>query len=204
MAMSNGNSEASEAGSNGNAAGRVVVDVVENSQCMAQGLDMPDTFQSCGNEPCPHWTKGEWTLCQQSRCHGRNTAVQRREVSCRYENGTAGSACDEYEKPPARQECYNERCKGVWRVEPWSEVGTSLSPFHRTWAHLLLMANAIFFLFLDSHYTVQCALWSARHKIPHSAVRLVRQPSSSGQCLQTPAQAGGDEGVQEFPMPIEA
>lgn len=122
--MSNGNSEASDAGS---AAGRVVVDVVENSQCMAQGLDMPDTFQSCGNEPCPHWTKGEWTLCQQSRCHGRNTAVQRREVSCRYENDTAGSACDEYEKPPARQECYNERCKGVWRVEPWSEVGTSLS-----------------------------------------------------------------------------
>ncbi|KAH8402532.1 hypothetical protein KR222_008241, partial [Zaprionus bogoriensis] len=97
------------------------VAVVENAECMAQGLTMPDTFQSCGNEPCPHWTKGEWTLCQQSRCHGRNTAVQRREVSCRYENGSAGSLCDEYEKPPARQECYNERCKGVWRVEPWSE-----------------------------------------------------------------------------------
>ncbi|XP_064554227.1 protein madd-4 isoform X1 [Drosophila montana] len=96
-------------------------DIVENAQCRAQGLDMPDTFQSCGNEPCPHWTKGDWTLCQQSRCHRRNTAVQRREVSCRYENGSAGIACDEYERPTARQECYNERCKGVWRVEPWSE-----------------------------------------------------------------------------------
>ncbi|XP_022234870.2 protein madd-4 isoform X3 [Drosophila obscura] len=96
-------------------------DVVDNSECTAHGLEMPDTFQSCGNEACPHWTKGEWTLCQQSRCHGRNTAVQRREVACRYENGTVGSACDEYEKPLLRQECYNERCKGVWRVEPWSE-----------------------------------------------------------------------------------
>lgn len=98
-------------------------DVVDNSECTAHGLEMPDTFQSCGNEACPQWTKGEWSLCHQSRCHGRNTAVQRREVACRYENGTAGSACDDYEKPPMRQDCYNERCKGVWRVEPWSEVG---------------------------------------------------------------------------------
>ncbi|KAH8375094.1 hypothetical protein KR093_008247, partial [Drosophila rubida] len=106
--MSNGNNEGS-------------VDVVENEQCTAQGLDMPDTFQSCGNEPCPHWTNGDWTLCQQSRCHSRNTAMQRREVRCQYENGSMGIACDVYEKPPARQECYNERCKGVWRVEPWSK-----------------------------------------------------------------------------------
>ncbi|EDW11993.2 uncharacterized protein Dmoj_GI17443, isoform B [Drosophila mojavensis] len=104
-----------------NATDGSVVDIVENAQCRSQGLDMPDTFQSCGNEPCPHWTKGEWTLCHQSRCHGRNTAVQRREVHCRYQNGSAGTACDEYERPAARQECYNERCKGVWRVEPWSE-----------------------------------------------------------------------------------
>ncbi|KAH8356938.1 hypothetical protein KR200_005501, partial [Drosophila serrata] len=95
--------------------------VVDNSECTAHGLEQPQTFRSCGNEPCPQWTKGEWSLCQQSRCHGRNTAVQRREVSCRHENGTAGSACDEYERPAMRQECYNERCKGVWRVEPWSE-----------------------------------------------------------------------------------
>ncbi|KAH8286812.1 hypothetical protein KR044_003966, partial [Drosophila immigrans] len=106
--MSNGHSEGS-------------VDVVENAVCAAQGLNMPDTFQSCGNEPCPQWSKGDWTICQQSHCHGRNTAVQRREVSCQFENGTMGSACDEYERPPARQECYNERCKGVWRVERWSE-----------------------------------------------------------------------------------
>ncbi|KAM8715488.1 hypothetical protein ACLKA7_002527 [Drosophila subpalustris] len=97
------------------------VEVVANAECTAQGLEMPDTFQSCGNEVCPRWTKGDWTLCQQSRCHGRNTAIQRRDVSCRYENGSLGNACDDYERPTARQECYNERCKGVWRVEPWSE-----------------------------------------------------------------------------------
>ncbi|XP_017154493.1 protein madd-4 isoform X1 [Drosophila miranda] len=113
-AKASGSTSTSTTDDNGN-------DVVDNSECTAHGLEMPDTFQSCGNEACPHWTKGEWTLCQQSRCHGRNTAVQRREVGCRYENGTVGTACDEYEKPLPRQECYNERCKGVWRVEPWSE-----------------------------------------------------------------------------------
>ncbi|ALC38440.1 CG31619 [Drosophila busckii] len=115
LSMSNGS------GSSSNVVDITSEDVVENAQCSAQGLEMPNTFQSCGDEPCPQWTKGEWSLCQHSRCHGRNTAVQRREVSCRYENGSLGSACDEYEKPAARQECYSERCKGVWRVEPWSE-----------------------------------------------------------------------------------
>ncbi|XP_030381112.1 protein madd-4 [Scaptodrosophila lebanonensis] len=106
---------------NNNSTGSASSSLVDNAHCAARGLDMPDTFQSCGNEPCPQWTKGDWSLCHQSRCHGRNTAIQRREVRCRYENGSVGNACDEYEKPSARQECYNERCKGVWRVEPWSE-----------------------------------------------------------------------------------
>ncbi|EDW49715.1 GM16142 [Drosophila sechellia] len=95
--------------------------VVGNSECSAHGLELPDFFQSCGNEACPQWSKGDWTPCQRSHCHGTNTAMQRREVTCRYPNGTEGSVCDEYEKPAMRQECYNERCKGVWRVEPWSE-----------------------------------------------------------------------------------
>ncbi|KAH8329025.1 hypothetical protein KR074_001877, partial [Drosophila pseudoananassae] len=114
-------SKGSSSATNSSSTSSTGLDVVDNSECTAHGLEMPDTFQSCGNEACPQWTKGEWSLCHQSRCHGRNTAVQRREVACRYENGTAGSACDEYEKPPMRQDCYNERCKGVWRVEPWSE-----------------------------------------------------------------------------------
>ncbi|KRJ98785.1 protein madd-4 isoform X4 [Drosophila yakuba] len=95
--------------------------VVDNSECSAHGLELPDFFQSCGNEACPQWSKTDWTPCQRSPCHGRNTAMQRREVTCRYANGTSGNVCDEYERPAARQECYNERCKGVWRVESWSE-----------------------------------------------------------------------------------
>ncbi|XP_075149272.1 ADAMTS-like no long nerve cord [Haematobia irritans] len=96
-------------------------EIVENALCEDYGLDIPDTFETCGSEECPHWVKGEWSLCHQSRCFGRNTAIQRREVSCRFANDTLSRLCAEYEKPISRQECYNERCKGVWRVEPWSE-----------------------------------------------------------------------------------
>nr|XP_013103894.1 unnamed protein product [Stomoxys calcitrans] len=98
-----------------------VEEVVVNALCEDFGLDIPDTFETCGSEECPHWVKGDWSLCHQSRCFGRNTAIQRREVSCRFANDTISRLCPEYEKPISRQECYNERCKGVWRVEPWSE-----------------------------------------------------------------------------------
>ena len=58
--------------------------------------------------------------------------MQRREITCRVlqemadgsENLTIAdsSICDEGIKPPQRQECYNDACKGVWRVGEWSEV----------------------------------------------------------------------------------
>ncbi|XP_037882700.1 protein madd-4 isoform X2 [Glossina fuscipes] len=97
-------------------------EVVDNSLCIGYGLSIPDTFETCTTDSeCPRWIKGEWTMCQRSRCFGPNTAIQKREVSCRYANDTITSNCSEYEKPISRQECYNERCKGVWRVEPWSE-----------------------------------------------------------------------------------
>ncbi|XP_046805038.1 protein madd-4 isoform X2 [Lucilia cuprina] len=96
-------------------------EVVDNALCEDYGLNIPDTFETCGNEECPRWLKSEWTLCHQSRCFGRNTAIQKREVSCRFANDSLATTCPEYEKPISRQECYNERCRGVWRVEPWSE-----------------------------------------------------------------------------------
>lgn len=109
-----------------NEAGSEVEEVVENAFCEDYGLDIPDTFETCGSEECPHWVKGEWSVCHQSRCFGRNTAIQRREVSCRFANDTISRLCPEYEKPISRQECYNERCRGVWRVEPWSEVNKTI------------------------------------------------------------------------------
>lgn len=104
-------------------------EVVDNAACEDYGLDIPDTFESCGSEECPYWFKGDWSLCHQSRCFARNTAIQKREVSCRFANNSIAAACHEYEKPISRQECYNERCRGVWRVEPWSEVKTKCYNF---------------------------------------------------------------------------
>lgn len=52
------------------------------------------------------------------------TAMQRREVACQIANSTDvdGSLCDENERPTHRQECYNDKCKGTWKVGEWSEV----------------------------------------------------------------------------------
>ena len=51
-----------------------------------------------------------------------STAKQRRKVNCRLPNGTAvhPRLCDRRQKPVSRRECYNDRCRGAWRVEPWS------------------------------------------------------------------------------------
>ena len=123
-------------------------ETVDNAFCVDYGLSVPDTFEMCGQEECAHWDAGEWTLCQRSRCFGRNTAIQKREVKCRFANGTeATDACSVSQSPISRQECYSERCKGVWRVEPWSEVSVSLCEFFR---HLSLVFNSIYlFLFLS-------------------------------------------------------
>ncbi|XP_039952400.1 protein madd-4 isoform X3 [Bactrocera tryoni] len=98
------------------------IETVDNAYCEDYGLSVPDTFEMCGHEECARWEAGEWTLCQRSRCFGRNTAIQKREVKCRFANATeATDACSVSQRPISRQECYSERCKGVWRVEPWSE-----------------------------------------------------------------------------------
>lgn len=48
--------------------------------------------------------------------------MQRRRVTCRFPNGTAVEArlCPRRQRPASRQECYNDLCKGSWRVEPWA------------------------------------------------------------------------------------
>lgn len=52
------------------------------------------------------------------------TAMQRRDVVCQTSNGSEVDArlCDETERPIQRQECYNDKCKGTWKVGEWSEV----------------------------------------------------------------------------------
>lgn len=50
--------------------------------------------------------------------------MQRRGIECALANGTIvdQKMCNEVTKPILRQECYNDRCKGTWRVGDWSEV----------------------------------------------------------------------------------
>jgi hypothetical protein len=95
---------------------------VDNILCEDAGLRMPATIEKCGNVPCPQWTTTEWTLCRTSKCFAWHTALQKRNVTCTYGNETVSDKCDENEKPTTKQECYSELCKGVWRVESWSEV----------------------------------------------------------------------------------
>lgn len=111
----------------------------------------------CGEEECARWEAGEWTLCQRSRCFGRNTAIQKREVKCRYANGTeAMDACSLSQRPISRQECYSERCKGVWRVEPWSEVSCR---------HLWLVFNFIYLLFIYFFFLISLCCSAMRNAV---------------------------------------
>lgn len=95
---------------------------VDSILCKDAGLSEPETFEKCGDDECPRWVAGEWTLCLQSRCIVRNKAVQDRSVQCVFPNNTESDSCDPNERPITRQECYNERCKPYWRMDKWSEV----------------------------------------------------------------------------------
>ncbi|XP_063699657.1 protein madd-4 isoform X2 [Culicoides brevitarsis] len=103
---------------------------VDNNFCEDAGLSVPETVEKCGNIECPRWETTEWTQCAQSKCFALHTALQRREVFCRFGNDTGSGSggkmmCDESEMPVSKQECYSEKCKGVWRVEPWSECNAA-------------------------------------------------------------------------------
>ncbi|XP_063229070.1 protein madd-4 [Bacillus rossius redtenbacheri] len=95
---------------------------VDRALCEDAGLEQPSTLQKCGNDNCPRWTPGAWSPCEVSRCFTWNTAMQRRDTKCQLSNGTEADArlCGE-ERPPQRQECYNDKCKGTWKVGEWSE-----------------------------------------------------------------------------------
>ncbi|KAK6643498.1 hypothetical protein RUM43_005008 [Polyplax serrata] len=95
---------------------------VKGDLCEDAGLETPGTFQKCGVD-CPTWTHTDWSPCEDSRCFTWNTAMQKREIACAFKNGTEVDAavCEHREKPTQRQECYNDKCKGTWKVGEWSE-----------------------------------------------------------------------------------
>lgn len=95
---------------------------VDNVLCEDAGLSLPETVEKCGGGECARWVTGEWTLCLRSRCLSLNQAAQNRNVQCQFTNGSDSNSCDESDKPITRQNCYNERCRHVWKVGEWSEV----------------------------------------------------------------------------------
>ncbi|KAK7604935.1 hypothetical protein V9T40_006121 [Parthenolecanium corni] len=96
---------------------------VENNLCEDAGLPIPNTIQKCETNDCPHWIVNDWQACNSSRCFAWNTAMQKRDVLCQAPNGTLvpDAWCEASEKPTTKQECYNDLCKGTWRVGEWTE-----------------------------------------------------------------------------------
>lgn len=96
---------------------------VDNSLCIDANLKAPSSFQKCGMPECPRWETGPYSGCNESRCFNLNTSIQRRSVKCILSNGTqvASRNCDNNTRPREKRECYNSKCRGTWRVGPWSE-----------------------------------------------------------------------------------
>ncbi|XP_074000161.1 ADAMTS-like no long nerve cord isoform X2 [Rhodnius prolixus] len=100
---------------------------VDGHMCEDAGIEMPQIKRACTPTPCPKWKVAEWQPCSEARCFTYNTAMQRRGIECALANGTIvdQKMCNEVTKPILRQECYNDRCKGTWRVGDWSECAAS-------------------------------------------------------------------------------
>ncbi|XP_050432686.1 ADAMTS-like protein 1 isoform X2 [Adelges cooleyi] len=100
---------------------------VDNNLCEDAGLPTPVTIQKCQTDDCPQWKVTEWRPCEESRCFTWNTAMQRRDVYCQNSNEATISdeACKGIEKPVNRKECYNDQCKGTWKVGEWTDCTAS-------------------------------------------------------------------------------
>ncbi|KAF5289701.1 hypothetical protein FQR65_LT11755, partial [Abscondita terminalis] len=96
---------------------------VESHFCEDSAASIPENIQKCELEECPKWSVSSWSPCETSKCLTLNTAIQRRKVTClNYKNVTVDAVyCSNSEKPPHRQECFKDKCKGVWKVGAWSK-----------------------------------------------------------------------------------
>ncbi|XP_050540145.1 protein madd-4 isoform X2 [Daktulosphaira vitifoliae] len=96
---------------------------VDNNLCEDARLPTPTTIQKCETNDCPQWKVNEWSPCEESKCFTWNTAMQRRDVYCQNSNEATilDASCKGIEKPVNRKECYNDQCKGTWKVGEWSD-----------------------------------------------------------------------------------
>lgn len=51
-------------------------------------------------------------------------ALQKRQLDCVMDNGTLLDAilCSDRDRPSQKRECFNENCRGAWKVSDWSHV----------------------------------------------------------------------------------
>ena len=71
-------------------------------------------------------------------------ALQKRKLDCVLDNGTLLDSilCNDRDKPSQKRECFNENCRGAWKVSDWSHVSHELCPvnfflfsfFKKRWA----------------------------------------------------------------------
>ncbi|KAJ8976403.1 hypothetical protein NQ317_003039 [Molorchus minor] len=96
---------------------------VGDNLCDDAGLNRPKITRNCGFDSCPRWTTYDWSPCESSNCFALHRAMQWRTVKCQMlPNLTLDSSkCVRNERPLDKQECYNSKCVGKWKVGPWSE-----------------------------------------------------------------------------------
>ncbi|XP_076658795.1 ADAMTS-like no long nerve cord isoform X2 [Halictus rubicundus] len=156
--------------------------IIGAKYCEDAGHPMVQKVRSCGFGKCPQWHTTEWTPCEKSRCFNWKTAMQRRELTCRLadddENDQQNvtlldlSKCDETTRPLQRQECYNDACKGVWKVGEWSEC---MAPCEKD----------------GMKYRILQCVWFGTKKPAGNACRDIPRPTvmkscKSAQCPKTP------------------
>ncbi|GAU97432.1 hypothetical protein RvY_08729 [Ramazzottius varieornatus] len=102
---------------------------VPHTFCLEAGLRPPSTTQPCGSVECPQWRTTSWQNCENSECFGLDTAVQRRQVTCAFLNGSsiADDQCTSagLARPRDGRDCINYKCKAVWTTGPWSQCTTT-------------------------------------------------------------------------------
>lgn len=103
---------------------------VDNSICESLASVTPPETRPCHREDCPRWEASQWSECSSQRCVSSMLAQKRRNVTCRFTNGTSVDIqhCDITNRPATTMDCPNQNCKAEWRTSDWgscsSECGT--------------------------------------------------------------------------------
>ncbi|CAI5438462.1 unnamed protein product [Caenorhabditis angaria] len=103
---------------------------VDNAICEALAVQRPAITRPCHREDCPRWEASKWSECSSQRCVSSMLAQKRRNITCKYINGTSvdNQYCDINDRPASVMDCSNQNCKAEWKTSQWgscsSECGT--------------------------------------------------------------------------------